>query len=74
MNAPRDPFSKKVRVRACGILKNEQGILLLKHLGIGPAEFLWAPPGGGVKFGDTLEETVQREFLEETGLTVSVYR
>jgi len=74
MTAESDPFSKKVRVRACGLLKNEQGILLLKHIGVGPAGFLWSPPGGGVKFGDSLEATVIREFLEETQLTVQVMK
>ena len=28
------------------------------------------PPGGGLEFGETLEDTLKREFLEETGLHV----
>lgn len=35
-------------------------------------EWVWMPPGGGVEFGESLEETLAREFLEETGLSISV--
>ena len=59
-------------MRSCGILLTDEGILLLKHAGVGPGGFLWSPPGGGVDFGESLEETLKREFLEETGLTVDV--
>ena len=31
---------------------------------------LWWLPGGGIHFGETPEETLQREFIEETGLRV----
>lgn len=63
-------FGNKVRIRACGVLVENDAILLVKHEGLGPAGFLWNPPGGGVQFGETVEQTVEREFLEETGLTV----
>ena len=67
-----DPFKGKVRVRSCGILIEEGRILLLKHNNVGPSGYLWSPPGGGVEFGDTLEETLVKEFMEETNLTVSI--
>ena len=65
-------FENKVRVRVCGILKENDQILLLKHDKIGPAGFLWSPPGGGVDFGITLEETLKNEFAEETNLEIEV--
>lgn len=32
----------------------------------------WEFPGGGVEFGDTLEETLVREMMEEYGLSIQV--
>ena len=65
-------FENKVRVRVCGILKDTKGTLLLKHKGIGKAGYLWSPPGGGVEFGDSLINTLVREFKEETNLDIEV--
>ena len=31
---------------------------------------LWAPPGGGLDFGDEVHKALQREVYEETGLEV----
>ncbi|MCP4458208.1 MAG: NUDIX domain-containing protein [Cytophagales bacterium] len=65
-------FQRKVRVRACGILIEENSLLLLRHEGIGPDGFLWSPPGGGVEFGQDSRSTLKREVKEETGLEVDV--
>lgn len=66
------PFNGKVRVRVCGILIENDAILLLKHLGFGLKGVLWLPPGGGISFGEPMEDALIREFKEETGLTVRV--
>lgn len=65
-------FSGKVRVRVCGLLDNGDGILMIKHTSIGSKGHLWVPPGGGVDFGESAEQALKREFLEETGLNIEV--
>lgn len=65
-------FENKLRVRVCGIMANNDDILLLKHQGIGAKGFLWSPPGGGVEFGEDAREALIREFKEETGLLVDI--
>lgn len=44
---------------------------MVDHAGLRDGPF-WAPPGGGMELGQTAVETLEREFLEETGLTVTV--
>lgn len=65
-------FSQRVRVRVCGLLEEDDSILLLKHNQVGEKGYLWSPPGGGVEFGDNSEETLIREFDEETGLKINI--
>ncbi len=65
-------FGGKVRVRVGGILVENEKILLLKHEGVGPDQYLWSPPGGGMEFGQDAEENLIREFKEETFLDISV--
>ncbi len=67
-------FSGKVRVRVCGLLRQGDQILLIRHHSLGPKNYLWLPPGGGVEFGESAEQTLIREFKEETNLTVTIDR
>lgn len=67
-------FGNRLRVRVCGILIEHNKLLLVKHSSLGEDGLLWAPPGGGMKFGASAIENLQREFLEETGLKVDVKR
>src|SRR5690242_2543620 len=63
-------YGKKVRVRACGICWKGDTLLLVNHKGLSSPNF-WAPPGGGVEFGESLEACLTKEFLEETGLKIT---
>lgn len=46
------------------------GKLLMVNHRINGGPF-WAPPGGGLEYGQTMAETLVREFREETGLEVT---
>lgn len=50
------------------------GRLLLVRRGREPGRGLWSIPGGKVVPGETLEQAVRREVLEETALLVEVER
>ncbi|MBI1766742.1 MAG: NUDIX hydrolase [Bacteroidetes bacterium] len=64
-------YGNKIRVRVCGLCEVDNKILLVNHIGITKADF-WAPPGGGLNFGETTQECLSRELLEETGLQIEV--
>ena len=61
-------YGNKVRIRVCGLCWEQGSLLMVRHK-MGNGDF-WAPPGGGVEFGEFLEEALRREFFEETGLQV----
>jgi 8-oxo-dGTP diphosphatase len=63
-------YGNKVRVRACGLCWKDDSLLMVNHHGITPTNF-WCPPGGGVEFGQSIPETLQQEFCEETGLIIT---
>ena len=54
-----------------GIIFHEDQVLLIKR-GMEPSLGQWSIPGGAVHVGETLEEAVRREILEETHLEVEV--
>ncbi len=62
-------YGNRLRVRACGICIQKDSLLMVNHLGISHQDF-WAPPGGGIQFGESATDCVSREFKEETGLSV----
>lgn len=65
-------FGHRLRMRVSGICLLEGRILLVKHRYLGQNGYLWAPPGGGMQYGQSAAENLQREFEEETGLQIRV--
>jgi 8-oxo-dGTP diphosphatase len=65
-------FGKKLRVRVNGIYIKDNSILLINHRSLTPSGYFWSPPGGGMEYGSSAIENLEREFLEETGLEVKV--
>jgi 8-oxo-dGTP diphosphatase len=64
-------YGNQVRIRACGLCYDGDRLLLINHAGLTKTDF-WAPPGGGVAFGASIQQTIQQEFMEEGNLAVSV--
>lgn len=65
-------YGNQLRIRVCGICVQEGKILLVNHSGMNESGEFWSPPGGGLQFGETIEDCLKREFLEETNTIVSV--
>jgi mutator protein MutT len=61
-------------VAAVGAVVLDGSQVLLIRRGQEPQKGAWSLPGGAVELGETLEEAVCREVLEETGLEVEVVR
>ena len=58
------------RVRVAGIVIQENSILLIQH--IKNEKKYWLVPGGGVDWGESLEDALIREYKEETNLDIEV--
>ena len=54
-----------------GVVIDEAGALLIRR-GSEPLRGQWSIPGGTLELGESLQEGVARELLEETGLQVRV--
>ena len=55
------------RIGIYGVAKEENKILLVIQEK-GPYAGLFDLPGGKIEFGETVDQTLHREFLEETGM------
>lgn len=66
MSVPAGP-----RVGVGGVLLDEGRVLLIRRAHP-PLQGRWSIPGGTVEWGETLDQALRREMLEETGLRVRV--
>jgi 8-oxo-dGTP diphosphatase len=57
----------RIRPAARAVVLDPDGRILLVRF-VFPTGTLWATPGGGIEAGETPEEAIWRELLEETGL------
>jgi 8-oxo-dGTP diphosphatase len=57
-------------VRAYGVLLREGQVALVRSSNPRHVPPLWWLPGGGIDFGEAPQDTLVREFFEETGLHV----
>lgn len=59
---------------SCHALVVHDGAVLFVKRGGPPYEGYWSLPGGGMSLGETVEEALQRELQEETGLLIAPVR
>lgn len=71
-NSIESSFGNKIRIRSCGVLIENDKLLLIKHLGIGELGEFWNCPGGGIEPNENLEQALIREFKEETNLKIEI--
>ncbi|WP_445083669.1 nucleotide triphosphate diphosphatase NUDT15 [Candidatus Neptunichlamydia sp. REUL1] len=60
-------MAKRPHVGLAAVAVREGEILLGKRKGV-IGDATWAPPGGHLEYGESVEECASRELLEETGL------
>lgn len=65
-------YDEKLRVRVCGVLIEDEKLLLVHHRSLGAVNSLWAPPGGGMEYGESAEAALKREFKEEVNLEIEI--
>lgn len=73
--APPDMLPPSVRPRpvlGVSICVWREGKVLLIQRGNPPAKGLWAPVGGRVEWGETLEEAARREVQEEAAIVCEI--
>lgn len=68
-------MEKTSKLIVLGIIENQNGEILISQRfeeELPEVHLKWDLPGGKNEFGESLEETLRREILEETGLNVEI--
>ncbi|WP_459549893.1 NUDIX hydrolase [Nocardia sp. X0981] len=66
---PAAPAANSIKVAVSALVQDDQGrVLMIRRTD----NDLYAIPGGGLEAGETVAQAVEREVLEETGITVRV--
>lgn len=63
-----DKSTLKTRISASGVLEHQGKYLMIQT----PGSELWEFPGGGLELGETIQDALEREFIEETGYEVTM--
>jgi len=66
--------SSRVRVVAICVFRHDDRLLVIEGFDKVKRSFYHRPLGGGVEFGETSQEAVQREIREETGQEITDLR
>jgi len=62
-------FRESMPIASVDLLIVNKGKLLLMLRNNEPAKDMWFTPGGRIRYGETLEQAVERKLKEETGLS-----
>lgn len=66
---PAAPAANSIKIAVSALVRDDQGrVLMIRRTD----NDLYAIPGGGLEVGETVAQAVEREVLEETGITVQV--
>ena len=64
---------KKIKVAAKAFVLKDNNILLIKRsLSQTEGKIVWDIPGGGIEEGESFEDALHREIMEEVGLKVKI--
>ena len=61
-------YEGKIRTRVCGLIIKDDKLLTVKHNLKGKP--FYAPPGGNIEFGESMQDALIREVYEETFVKV----
>jgi 8-oxo-dGTP diphosphatase len=64
-----EKYGNRTRIRVCGLSWDNDKLLVVEHK-MGETGIFWAPPGGGIDFGELAEHALIREFKEEVSIDI----